>query len=873
MFNQCSTLLLLWQRFSWRYWRHNLGKSIVLLAIFALGIAAYLAISMANRSAVSSFSGFTDALAGQSNWTLLSPSGVLHDRALATLRQQLSHTPVHIIPVLESTATLPRQPNDPDYGRRTFQLVGLDLIQLQNLTDGANTIENIEGLTQITSIWDAPNAIFITDKLANSLQLKTGDTLKLLIQDVPVDTHILGLLATADSTIDTPENLIVLDLPVLQRLAGLEGQLSRIEFLAPAPLQTTSSIDTLGTQLQAIADSDEAWQLTPTEQHRESAHTMTLAFRLNLQILALIALLVAIYLIAQALDASVVRRRREIATLRSLGVSKKMLLQAWLLEVIVFGILGSAFGILLGWGMAQVFVQAVAKTMNALYSVSEAQPVALTLEDVVIGFAIGITASIFTGWLPANDAASTPPAQILRSKYNESTGLAVFDRPWWGGILIVLGIGCYHLPPLSLAGGARFPLAGFAAAFLWIIGGTIIAGALFRPIGRLMRYIYREGACWHLASARLLKPTSRHKLAVSGLFIAIAMAAGMNILISSFAKTMETWIQTRFKADLYVSSEAGQSASSLNRIPAATWQTLINLPAVAAADVLQTFPITLNNQATFLSGGNVALLTERNLLPWVERPQSADWYRPQRSVVPAIINETFAERFGVTSGVELDVPTPQGKRRIHVQGIYADYGNERGSILIDQPLLSTWFENNHVTNLSLFLKPGYAAQTVLEAIQADHPQLALRTHQALRESILSIFRQTFAITHAVKWIGIAVALIGLALSLVSLIWESQSQLQLQAQLGIYRREMMRTFAYEGLGITITAVIGGLLLSIPLGYLLIYVINKQSFGWTLQFQIPWFGLSLLAAAVILMGFTVALLTTRCVLRSQPLSKHP
>lgn len=841
----------------------------MLLFIFALGIATFLAISMANRSAVASFSGFTDAVTGQSNWTLQSNSGIVQDTALHTIRDKLGHTSVHIIPILEHTATLPRQTDDPNYGRRTFQLIGLDLIQVQNISAGAAALRSIQTLPNLASIWDKPNPIFITDKLAQSLQLKPGNTFTLLIQDTLVETYIMGLIATEEPTLSTPENLIVLDLPLLQKLAALGGQLSRIEFLMTAELSCNNQNNHLVTQLQAIADSNDTWQLTTTENNRASAQTMTLAFRLNLLILALIALLVALYLIAQALDASVVRRRREIATLRSLGVSQKMLLSAWLIEFIVFGIVGSALGILLGWGMAQVFVQAIAKTINALYTVSEAQPVALTSQDIFWGLGIGLTASIITGLLPANDAAATPPAQMLRAHHNEAKGLAVFDRPWLGVLLVLVGIVCYGIPPLNLAGGTRFPLAGFAAAFLWIMGGTIIVGALFSPIGRAMQWLRSESICWHLASTRLIHATSRHKLAVSGLFIAIGMAAGMTILISSFSKTMESWIQTRFKADLFLSSEAGQSASSLNRVSPTTWQSIINMPAVEAADVFQTFPITLENKATFISGGNIALLIERDLLPWVEPPLPKAWHAKSATTAttPALINETFAERFSIRSGAHLTVPTPQGQRALHIMGIYADYGNERGSILIDQPTLSTWFNNAHATNLSLFLNSGYDAQTVLETLQSHYPQLALRTNQALRESIFRIFHETFAITHAVKWIGVFVALIGLALSLMSLIWESNPQLKILAQLGMQPKKITQTITYEGLGVTFTGVVGGLLLSLPLGYLLIYVINKQSFGWTLQLDIPWTDLGLLALAVCILGGLVAHFTTRCILHAQ------
>lgn len=849
-----STLRLLVGRLSLRYWQAHPVRSLVLLFIFALGLGTYLAINMANRAALSGFSEFTDTLTGQqSDWIIKSSSGYLQDADLPSLRDALDGEPAFILPVLELTATLPAGGDDSEYGRRSYQLVGLDLIALQNLPQ-SNSVDSA-GLD-----FDE-NALFLTNYLADELDVEKGSQLELLLVDTPIEFMVAGIIQKEKSSAYLPDDLMLVDMPKLQGLSGLEGKLSRIEIIVPEGKQRGKQIARIDNLLQAWKNP--GLQIATENDSRQSALTMTQAFRLNLQVLALISLLVSLYLITQAMDASVVRRRQEIGILRSLGVSPRMLLLGWFGEILVFGFVGSLLGILVGWGLAQGFVQAVAQTINALYVTSNATGVTLELVDVVTGLILGMVASLVCGLLPAYDAAMTRPAQVLRAG-NESSGLRVFDYPIWGVLLVLLGTIAYYGPPLQLAGGNRFPLSGYAAAVFWILGGTIVVGSLFRPIGFALRKLGSRSLPFALTGARFRKATSRHKLAVSGLFIAIAMAGGMNVLIGSFAATMNTWIAVRFKADLFVSSEAAQSASALNRISGAVYSQILARPEVETADLFQNFPIFLEGKSTFLTGGNIPLLLKKNLLPWVVEPK-ADWLKEKSEGVPALVNEAFVERFDVVVGDSFEVPTFSGLQRVCVHGVYADYGNEQGSLLVEIQNSSRWFESDQITNLSLFLREGTDIDHFASLLLGRFPELSVRTNASLRANILKIFNETFAVTHAVKGIGVFVALVGLGLALISIVWENQIFLKIQHRLGMPVRMIARTVAVEGLGISLVGAVGGLLLSIPLGALLIFVVNKQSFGWTLQFVIPWGALLLLGLSVVFLGgltaYFVGLMTVK------------
>jgi putative ABC transport system permease protein len=170
---------------------------------------------------------------------------------------------------------------------------------------------------------------------------------------------------------------------------------------------------------------------------------------------------------------------------------------------------------------------------------------------------------------------------------------------------------------------------------------------------------------------------------------------------------------------------------------------------------------------------------------------------------------------------------------------------------------SEWFNDRRAINLAATLRPDVEPASVRERWAADFPGLAVRTNRTLREEVLTIFHQTFAVTHALKAIGVAVAVGGLALALFSLLLDRRGELVVLRELGFRRRGIMAAVALEGLALSVIGLSGGLVLSLGLGWLLIFVINKQSFGWTLAYAVPLDGLALLAAGVLLAAMLTSL----------------
>ncbi|MFA6960110.1 MAG: FtsX-like permease family protein [Opitutaceae bacterium] len=860
-------LPFLLRRFTLRHWRLAPKQSALLVVILALGVAVFVAVRLANRAAVASFSNFTDTLTGQSDWSIQAPAGTLPESVLPELRAALDGRPVHIIPVIEASASPPPTPgNEEKFGRPTYTLLGVDLISIANLArpqdrsffhQDNNSVTRGKASEGDRGFWSAFNGqpqVWISPDFAPTPPAQ----IELVIDENVRSLPVAGVIPTAPDAPRAPASLMIIDLAQLQKLTGKTGRIDRVEFL----IEDGPRADERRAELRGILEKlghegdGQRWAVTAPGAKRDTAEAMTRAFRLNLTILSLIALLTGLYLIFQALDGAVVRRRPEIAILRSLGVEERMIRRLWLAESALLGLAGGALGLLLGWAGAQVAVRAVGQTVNALYYATTVASANLTVTEALLGLALGVSAALVAGFWPAREAARTPPAQVLQRGAPPAAGARLWRSFGLGLACIVAGLVCVQLPPVRFTGGGRFPFAGYAAAFLWVFGAGISCSFLLPPLARLARATGERFATARIALGHLRMPSGRHRLAAAALVCAIGMTAGMTILVASFEQTMQGWVRRALQADLYVSSSGAQSASSENRITASAAQALAHHPAVDRSAVLVAEPIVLDGVPTLLSGVDLEDPATRPDLPWVVPPRDNAVFDPAHNGHLALVSESFTERFRVGVGAKLRLPTPAGIREVEVAGVFADYGNERGSILVEHRYVRDWFSEDAVTSVSIYVKPGVDPDTLRVELIKLYPGLSVFTNARLKSEVLRVFRQTFSITHALEVIGVAVAMTGLALTLISVLLDRRDELTTLRALGFRRRQIAASTSLEGLAVSACAVASGLVLSLALGWLLIHVINKQSFGWTLTTAVPVGRLALLGAGVIATGWIVS-----------------
>jgi len=797
----------LFRRLVWRALALEPGRALLAILAVALGVSVYLAIRLANRAAVASFEGFAQGIGTGADLTVRAALGPLDERGLVQLDGL--RRDAWIRPVLEGSFSRAAD-------LELFQVLGTDLVGLGGPAGGSSQILR------------DPDAVLVSQALGRSV--RPGDQLAGLVDGRPVTLRVAGLVPDDPARPPVQRNLLVMDLPAAQRLFRRPGQLDRLD------LGWLPGRDAVQAQARLAAALPRGWAMEAPEQRAGSARAMSAAFRLNLTVLSLVALAVGAYLLFQGFDASVNRRRETWALLQALGCPRGRILALVLGEAALLGAFGSLLGLLLGWAMAQGAVRGVARTMAALYGAASAREAAFRGGEAAVAWVAGSLTCLIAAWLPARRAAQTPPVQLL------ARGAQARPMRWrplalGGLVLLAAGMALAFLP--GLRPGTLWP--AYAGSALVLFGGSLATLALLPALGLPGR---PRSAPWalRLSLRPLARPTGRHGFAAAALAVAVGMTVGMGVMVRSFETTVRHWIGDTLRADLFVAPLGSTGAAARHRIAPADADALAADPEVAAMDRYTTIPFTFRGQISTLATGDFAVAASRGHLAMIQGGASAEVldrvHRDGMGQPGAVASESFARRFQLRVGDQLDLPRDGGPHPVTLRGIYADYGNERGSLILDRPVFLAWFQDPRSASLALYLKPGAEAGAVAGRLGRRWPGLQFRANASLRERVLRIFRQTFAITYALEVIGLAVALAGLAQSLVGLALARRGDIWTLRALGAGDRAVTGVLLGEGLGVALAGCLGGLGLGLLLSRILVLVLNPQAFGWTLTYRLPW-----------------------------------
>jgi putative ABC transport system permease protein len=827
--------------FTLRHWRQAPTKTGLLIFILAMGVSVYLAIRLANRAAVSSFEIFSQRLTGDSDFTLRAAAGGMPVEWLIDVRDGLEDLDVALIPIVESTGVLPR--NDGSGDGDVFQLLGIDLFAGVDL-GYAPGLENPEG--QDEPFWRQPfTPLWISDDFAAEHSLKSGDKLDLFVHDRMRNFIIYGVMESKDGR--TLGDVLVTDLPALQVLTGVTGSVDYVEVRRE---DQRIEVDTLGERIRQIADN--RFEVQAPENRRETGERLTRAFRYNLTILSLMALVVGLFLIHQAMDGAVVRRRGEIAAMRALGVSSGEVYRTWLMEALLLGLIGSGLGVLLGWAMAQWAVIAVGRTVNALYMSTSVDAAALQWEEAVAGLLLGTLASIIACIGPARRAAQTPPAQLL-SHFEHERPEKQGNLRWWGIVLLAAGVVVYNLPMNTLLGDSGHPVGGYGSALLLIAGGALLIPDLLSLLPKILPS--GSSGAWQLALSRYRQVTGRHRFTAAGLFVSIVLTGSMAIMVHSFEGTVVSWINRMLISDLYMRPIGIESNSTRNRITDETLAMLEAHPDITRIVGVHRMDATLEGRDVVLQATDFKDVEANNVHSWVAEPRNWN-LRNDEGLTHVFVSEAYSIHANKELNSRMTLTTPQGERTLEIAGIYAEYGNQRGSVLLPQDAYRTWFGDPLYMAVAMDVREGADVTELRQSLMRDNPGLFVRTNGEIKVLALKVFRQTFSLTYALEAIGVFVAVVGLAFALISLLLERRRELTTLRSLGMHRNEMAKATASEGLLLSLWGGVGGLIVSLAVAHILVFNINRHVFGWTLSFEIPWGQLAILLVGVTATGALVS-----------------
>jgi putative ABC transport system permease protein len=817
-------------------WREPLRTALTVFAV-ALGVAVVVAIDLAGAAAAGSFRSSLEALAGRTDLELSSIGGI--DEKLLARLVRLPY-PLRFRPVMEDFARA---------AGRTVPLLGLDLVAegdaLAGREEGA--YEDLAGV-----LWTGPR-----------LACNPGSKLRLTLNDSTREFTVRGVLPLHGLARFSQDDLIVMDIAAAQQALGKAGRLDRIEVFLPPGADPGEWEQILRRELPAdIA-------IRRSGARGEENQKMLAAFQWNLRVLSYISLLVGAFLIYNTIGISVVRRRTEIGVARALGATRSGVLSAFLAEAAFFGVAGSAAGILLGRLMAEGAVQLLASTVQSLYFSSRPTPVGLSLSSLLMGAGSGVLTAILSALGPSREATRVAPAEAMARGSREYHARIHWRRDLLAAALVAAAaVACCRMPP---AGGK--PVFGYAATFLLVAALALATPALVLGFSRLLRSagLPPRSVPGALAVRGMAASLHRTSVMAGALATAVAMLASVGIMVGSFRETVLLWVNSQLRADLYIRPAGRAGAGQHPTLAAGLAGRIASLPGVLAVDRFRAYEISYQGRRCTLAGGESSIVARFGRLRFLPGQDRARILAALPLGDNAIVSEPFAVKHGVRAGQFLRLPLAGEIRTFRVLGVYYDYSSENGCIILDRSTLLKYLPDPAPSNLAVYLRPGAALDQVRGEIEraAAGRDILVASNSRLRDEAIRTFDRTFAITYALEAVAILVAVLGVAGALLALIIDRRRELGLLRFLGASPGQIRRLLFYEAGLLGLLANAAGLALGAVLSLILIFIINKQSFGWTIQFHWP---AALLAGALTLIyaaTLLAAWLPARAAVRLNPI----
>ncbi|HUA18832.1 MAG TPA: FtsX-like permease family protein [Bryobacteraceae bacterium] len=803
--------------------------SLTVLAV-ALGVAAVLAIELAGDAAAGSFRSSMETLIGKADFEVTATGGVPAEALTRLARLPYA---LKLRPRFEDYAEIA------DTGR-TVTLLGVDM--LAEAFSGAPSSGSAD-FERGDSIWTG-----------DGLGCKPGDPVRLLINDRVSEYTVRGTLGHGSG------ETVVMDLAPASRALGRE-RLDRILIEAPSG----RSIDEWETLIRNALPAGVAVA-------REGARTdenrrMLAAFRWNLRVLSYIALTVGAFLIYNTISVSVVRRRYEIGIMRALGATRGGVLAAFLGEAAVFGLLGAIAGIGLGRLMAAGAVKMVAATVESLYVSSRPGPVTLTWETATLAIFIGVGVALLSALSPAWEASLVAPVDAMaRGRREYETRVHKWRDLAFAAVLASAAWIASRQEPID-----GKPMFGYLSALLLISATAFAIPALVSGMARTTAGILRRvfGVEALLATRSLAGSLWRTSVLAGALATAIAMLAAVGIMVGSFRQTVLLWMEDRLGADLYLRPAAPVAPDRHPTMSADIPAALAKLPEVAAVDQLRTYEISYQGLPATLGGADARITGRYGHRPFLSGADPRTVFAQLIGSSTVIVSEPFANKHHIRPGMSLTLALGGRDVRFRVADVYYDYSNERGFIIMDRGTLMQYLPGDEPTNVAVYLKPGVSLDAGRRAVEAALAgrKVVVASNRALRQEGMRVFDRTFAITYALEAVAVLVAIMGVSGALLALVIDRRREFGLLRFLGGTGNQLRRIILFEAGLLGLLANVAGLILGLLLSLLLIFVINKQSFGWTIQFHWPVAillgALGLVYVATVIAGLYPARIATRLV----------
>lgn len=822
-------------------WRAYPARVATAALAIAVGVALGFAVHLINASALSEFSRAIAAVNGQADLQVQAGTAEGLPESLYPRLAKVQGLAT-VSPVIQLQASIPGI-------RQGATLLGVDIFRAGPATPGLLgkpfTLPMGERGAAVgggASLLDE-NAVFFSQALIDEGAFRPG-------QLVPITAGGRTVAATLAGTLPgVPEGqrVVVMDIAAAQWRFAQLGRLQRLDL----KLAAGADGDAVSRAVRALLPQGAV--LTSPEGQTRRGDALSRAYRVNLNMLALVALLTGGFLVFSAQSLSVARRRSQFALLRVLGTSRRGLIQQILIEGVVVGAAGAALGLALGLGLAEGALVLLGGDLGGGYFQGGRPSLVFAPVAAGVFFGLGLVAAVGGSLLPAREAARAEPAVALKTA-GDAVDPRMSPKAWPALILLVLGAVLSLAPPV---GG--LPILGYMAMALLLAGGVAampwLARALITPLQRLPL----RSPSVELAVRRLWGAPSQAAVALCGIVASTSLMIAMAVMVSSFRGSVDDWLVQVLPHDLYLRFDGAADGSGLDE---AARRRLAAVPGVVKAQFTRNQPIRLDETraAVTLVSQDQARTRPSAGLPGIGRQLA-----PPPGAIPAWISEPAAYQYRLRVGQTLTLPIAGGQP-VFIAGVWRDYARQNGTIVLDSADYDRMTGDTLRSEAGFDLAPGADPKAVSEALRrALPPELAARAWLArpseIRGLALSIFDRSFAITYLLEAIAILVGLAGVAATVSAQTLARTREFGMLRHIGVLRRQIVGMLAAEGALLGVVGGAAGITLGLAMSQVLIHVINPQSFHWTMSTRLPWGLFLIVAGALILASAGTALLAGR------------
>jgi putative ABC transport system permease protein len=831
--------------------REPLRASLTVFGI-AVGVAVLVAIQLSNESAMAGFEDSVDAVAGRANYQIVSEAALLDETLLASL-SSIWAVDGKFAPVIDAEGIL-RPSGIP------IRVLAVDLLsdlhfrdyRYASIAGAAGSSTGDTGLREsVTTYFELfrRDSIVLPESFAGAHALKIGDEIEIELGGRSARFVIRGILMPEGPATAFNGSIAILDIASAQASFGLQGKLSRVDLLIPE-----DRVEEIRASLESLIP--EQARLERPSRRNDRVDRMLRAFRLNLFALAAVALLVGVFLVYNTVLMSILRRRRSIGIMRTLGVTRGQLLAAFVFEGGLFGVVGSAIGAGLGKLLADSMLAVVSRTINALYVATTPSSVALTPQVALSAIAIGTVVSMIASLQPALEASSTGPLDLIRpGLYQRVRTTSLRWLAAGAAAAFVLALLLTRTGPI-----AGIPVGGYASVLFVVTGFSLLAPLALFAITRSLALPLRRivGIPGQLSTASMPASLRRVAVATAALSIATGMMVAVALMVGSFRETVDAWVAQTVKSDLWLRPARALSNAQTAVFPAEISDALDELEFVEAYDPFRGRELVYRDTMILVGSGDFDTALNHSDLPMVDPSSAASALTTAVETSGVLVSETFAYRFDVSTGDVILLPTAVGNLGFPVAGVYRDYSNDRGVVIMDRSVWIERYQDDAINTVAIFLREGVDPDTARIEIE-KRLGAAFRafatTNSTIRREVMRIFDQTFLVTWALLGVALVVAVLGIVNTLSAIIIERRAEIALLKVLGVSQSQIRVMLALESGMIGICSTILGVASGWILALILIHVINRQSFGWTIEFAPP-MNVIILSVAATFVSTTIA-----------------